>query len=53
LVIDDRGDWVTLVVTLGHVDDRNGLKKMAKYIKGKLFGNPGSILKVLQLQQEW
>jgi hypothetical protein len=48
LVIDDEGGLVAFFVTPGNVDDRKGLKKMAKYIKGKLFGDKGYISKVLR-----
>lgn len=48
LVIDDRGNLVSFFVTPGNIDDRKGLKHMAKYIKGKLFGDKGYISKALQ-----
>ena len=48
LVIDDRGNLVSFFVTPGNVDERKGLNKMAKYIKGKLFGDKGYISKALQ-----
>ena len=48
LVIDDKGDLVAFFVTPGNVDDRKGLREMAKYIKGKLFGDKGYISKELQ-----
>lgn len=35
------------MVTPGNVDERRGLRKMAKFIKGKLFGDKGYISKVL------
>ena len=34
-------------MTPGHVDERRGLRKMAKFIKGKLFGDKGYISKAL------
>ena len=46
LMVDDRGELV-LFVTPGNVDDRQGLRKMAKCIKGKLFGDKGYISKTL------
>ena len=45
LSIDDRGELI--VVTPGHYDDRKGLKKMAKYLKGQLFVDKGYISKAL------
>ena len=48
LVIDDAGELVAFFITPGNVDDRKGLKKMAKFIKGKLFGDKGYISKALQ-----
>jgi len=48
LVIDDRGELVAFRVTPGNLDDRKGLRKMANYLKGKLFGDKGYISKVLQ-----
>jgi len=48
LVIDDRGELVSFFITAGNVDDRKGLKKMAKYIKGKLFGDKGYISEALK-----
>ena len=41
LMVDDRGKLISFFVTLGNVDDRQGLRKMAKFIKGKLFGDMG------------
>ena len=35
------------MVTPGNVDERRGLRKMAKFIKGKLFGDKGYISKAL------
>ena len=48
LVIDDQGELVSFLVTPGNVDDRKRLKKMVKFIKGKLFGDKGYISKALQ-----
>jgi hypothetical protein len=48
LVIDDMGELIAFFITPGNVDDRKGLKKMAKYIKEKLFGDKGYISKELQ-----
>jgi len=50
LVIDDRGELVSFFITPGNVDDRKGLKKMAKYIKGKLFGDKGYLSKALKAE---
>lgn len=47
LIVDDRGELVSFLVTPGNVDDRQGLRKMAKCIKGKLFGDKGYISKTL------
>lgn len=43
LIIDDRGELIAFLVTPGHYDDRKGLKKMAPYLKGKLFADKGYI----------
>ncbi|CAK0744251.1 transposase [Gammaproteobacteria bacterium] len=48
LVIDDQGELVSFLVTPGNIDDRKGLKEMAKFINGKLFGDKGYISKALQ-----
>jgi len=48
LIIDDQGELVSFLVTPGNVDDRKGLKDMAKFVKGKLFGDKGYISKALQ-----
>ncbi|NJO15528.1 MAG: hypothetical protein HC877_07220 [Thioploca sp.] len=40
------------MVTPGHINVRNRLKSMAKYIKEKLFGDKGYISKALQ-EQLW
>jgi len=48
LIIDDQGELVSFLVTPGNVDDRIGLKNMAKFVKGKLFGDKGYISKALQ-----
>ena len=45
--VDDRGQLVSFLVTPGHVDERQRLRKMAKFIKGKLFGDKGYISKAL------
>jgi transposase len=47
LIVDDRGELVSFLVTPGNVDERQGLRKMAKFIKGKLFGDKGYIFKAL------
>lgn len=47
LLVDDRGQLVSFFVTPGNVDERQGLRKMAKFIKGKLFGDKGYISKTL------
>ena len=47
LIVDDRGELVSFFVTPGNVDERQGLSKMAKFIKGKLFGDKGYISKAL------
>ena len=47
LLVDDRGELVSFFVTPGNVDERQGLRKMAKFIKGKLFGDKGYISKAL------
>ena len=47
LIVDDRGELVSFFVTPGNVDERQGLRKMAKFIKGKLFGDKGYISKAL------
>lgn len=47
LIVDDRGELVSFFVTPGNVDERKGLRKMAKFIKGKLFGDKGYISKAL------
>ena len=38
---------MSFLVTPGNVDERKGLRKMAKFIKGKLFGDKGYISKAL------
>jgi hypothetical protein len=48
LVVSDKGELISFFITPGNVDDRKGLKKMMKYIKGKLFGDKGYISKALQ-----
>ena len=48
LIIDDQGNLVSFFVTPGNVDDLKGLKKMARHIKGKLFGDRGYISKTLR-----
>lgn len=48
LVVDDTGELISFFITPGNVDDRKGLKKMMKYIKGKLFGDKGYISKALK-----
>jgi len=48
LIIDDQGELVAFFVSQGNFDDRKGLKEMAKFIKGKLFGDKGYISKELQ-----
>jgi hypothetical protein len=40
LIVDDRGQ----LVTPGNVDEHQGLRKMAKFIKGKLLGDKGYLL---------
>ena len=47
LIIDDEGSLVSFFVSPGNLDDRKGLKEMAKYIKGKLFGDKGYISQAL------
>ena len=47
LIVDDRGELVSFFVTPGNVDERKGLRKMAQFIKGKLFGDKGYISKAL------
>ena len=47
LIVDDRGELVSFLVTPGNIDDRQGLRKMAKLVKGKLFGDKGYISKTL------
>ena len=47
LIVDDRGELVSFFVTPGNINERPGLRKMAKFIKGKLFGDKGYISKVL------
>ena len=39
------GQLVSFWVTPDNVDERQGLRKMAKFIKGKLFGDKGYISK--------
>ena len=46
-IVDSRGELVSFLVTPGNVDERQGLRKMAKFIKGKLFGDKGYISKAL------
>lgn len=48
LIIDDQGALIAFFLTPGNIDDRNGLKHMAKFVKGKLFGDKGYISKALQ-----
>jgi len=48
LIIDDQGELVAFFVSPGNLDDRKGLREMAKFIKGKLFGDKGYISKELQ-----
>lgn len=47
MIVDSRGEWVSFLVTPGNVDERKELRKMAKFIKGKLFGDKGYISKIL------
>lgn len=47
LIVDDRGELVSFFVTPANVDERQGLRNMAKFIKGKLFGDKGYISKAL------
>ena len=47
LVVDDQGELISFFVTPGNVDDRKGLEKMSKFIKGQLFGDKGYISKAL------
>lgn len=48
LIVDDQGELVSFFITPGNVDDRKGLEKMAKYVKGKVFGDKGYISKALR-----
>ncbi len=47
LIVDNRGEWVSFLVTPGNVDERKGFIQMAKFIKGKRFGDQGDISKTL------
>ena len=47
LIVDDQGQWVSFFVTPGNIDERQGLIKMAKFIKGKSFGDKDYIPKAL------
>lgn len=48
LIVDDQGGLVSFFITPGNIDDRKGLKQMAKYVKGKVFGDKGYISKELR-----
>jgi hypothetical protein len=48
-MVDDRGEWVSFLVTPGRVDERQELRITAKFIKGKLFGDAGYISKLLAI----
>lgn len=48
LIIDDEGNLISFFVSPGNLDDRKGLKKMIRFIKGKLFGDKGYISKALR-----
>lgn len=48
LIIDDRGELVSFFISPGNLDDRNALRKMTKYLKGKLFGDKGYISQALK-----
>lgn len=43
LIVNDSGELVSFFVVLGNVDERQGLKKMANFVKGKLFSDKGYI----------
>ena len=47
LIVDDPGELVSFFVTPGNVDERQGLRKMANFVKGKRFGDKGYISKAL------
>jgi IS5 family transposase len=47
LVVDDRGELVSFFITPANVDERQGPRNLAKFIKGKLFGDKGYISKAL------
>ena len=47
LIVDSRGEWVSFWVTPDNIDERQVVMKIAKFIKGKVFGDKGYISKAL------
>lgn len=47
LIITDQGELVAFAITPGNVDDRKPVKRLARDITGKLFGDKGYISKKL------
>ena len=43
LIVNDRGDILNFCVTPGNINDRVPVKKLAKFITGKMFGDRGYI----------
>ena len=43
LIVNDSGDIISWSITQGHVDDRRAVPRLAKRVKGKLFGDKGYI----------
>ena len=43
LIVNDRGDIISWSLTQGNVDDRKPVPRLAKKVKGKLFGDKGYI----------
>ena len=48
LIIDDTGELISFFITAANYDDRKGLKAMAQFIQGKLYGDKGYISKTLK-----
>jgi len=48
IIIDDCGELVAFFISAGNMDDRKALCRMAKWVKGKLFGDKGYVSKELR-----
>ncbi len=47
LIINDRGELLSIRVTQGHVDDRSPVRDMCRRLIGKIFGDKGYISQTL------